>query len=191
MTERDEMGVAVLVGSLREGSYNRALYRAALELAPANMRLQELTIGGLPYYVPEIDQDGITPIEAERFRDGLRAADAMLIITPEYNHSLPGVLKNALDWASRPYSDAPIHGKPAAVMGASGSAMGTARAQLHLRGISGALRIHLLPTPSVLVGNAAEKFDAAGTLADEPTRQNVAELLAALFDWTRRLARQD
>ena len=191
MTERDEIGVAVLVASLRQGSYNRALYRAALELAPANMRLQELPIGGLPYYAPEIDQDGITPIEAERFRDGLRAAHAMLIITPEYNHSLPGVLKNALDWASRPYSNAPIQGKPAAMMGASGSAMGTARAQLHLRGISGALRLHLLTSPSVLVGNAAEKFDATGTLTDEPTRQQVAHLLSALADWTCRLARRD
>lgn len=187
MTGPNDIRVAVIVGSLRQGSYNQALYRAASELAPAAMRVSELSIGDLPFYSPDIDQPGVVPASAEAFRTGLRAADALLIVTPEYNHSLPGVLKNALDWASRPYDDAPIHGKPAAVMGASGGATGAARAQVHLRTISGALRLHLLASPNVMIGSAAQKFDVSGTLTDDSTRDQVAKLLSALVDWTRRL----
>ena len=182
-----EITVAAMVGSLRGGSYNQALYRAALELAPSTMRLQALSIGDLPHYSPDVDQPGELPVAAERFRADLRSADALLIVTPEYNHSLSGVLKNALDWASRPYDDAPVHDKPAAIMGASGSATGAARAQLHLRSISGALRLLMLPSPNVMVSNAAEKFDAAGNLTDQATRDQVAKLLSALEAWTRRL----
>ncbi len=187
MTEPNEITVAVIVGSLRNGSYNQALYRAALELAPSTMHIRELSIADLPFYSPDVDKAGQLPLSAETFRAELRAASALLIVTPEYNHTLPGVVKNALDWASRPYDDAPIHEKPAAVMGVSGSATGAARAQLHLRSIAGALRLHLLASPNVMVGNAAEKFDAAGNLTDEPTRQQVAGLLTALEAWTRRL----
>lgn len=187
MTETNEIKVAAMVGSLRKGSYNQALYRAALELAPGTMRLHQLSIGDLPFYTPDIDQPGAVPLSAETFRADLRSADALLLVTPEYNHSLPGVLKNALDWASRPYDAAPIHDKPTAIMGVSGSPTGAARSQLHLRSIAGALRIHLLTSPNVMVGNAAEKFDAAGNLTDQATREQVASLLAALEAWTRRL----
>lgn len=187
MTETNEIHVAVMVGSLRKGSYNQALYRAALELAPNTMRLRQVSIGDLPFYSPDIDQPGEAPLSAETFRAELRSADTLLIITPEYNHSLPGVVKNALDWASRPYADAPIHNTPAAVMGVSGSPTGAARSQLHLRAIAGALRLHLLASPNVMVGNAAEKFDQSGNLTDQATRDQVQSLLVALEAWTRRL----
>lgn len=188
MTESSEINVAVIVGSLRKGSYNQALYRSALELALPTMRLKALSVADLPFYSPDIDKPGEAPLSAETFRAELRAANALLIISPEYNHSLPGVVKNALDWASRPYDDAPIHDKPGALMGVSGGATGAARAQLHLRSIAGALRLHLLSSPNVMVGNAAEKFDAAGNLTDDATRDQVSQLLLALETWTRRLS---
>ncbi|MGI8642716.1 MAG: NAD(P)H-dependent oxidoreductase [Thermomicrobiales bacterium] len=96
------MRVAAIVSSLRQGPYDQALYRSALELAPASSRLVELSIGDLPYYPPDVDQPAKAPVSAETFRAGMRSADTLLTVTPEYNHSLPGVLKNALDWASRP-----------------------------------------------------------------------------------------
>lgn len=187
MTEENEIHVAAMVGSLRRGSYNQALYRAALELAPSTMRLRQVSIADLPFYAPDIDQPGEAPLSAETFRADLRAADALLIVTPEYNHSLPGVVKNALDWASRPYDDAPIHDKPAAVMGVSSGATGAARAHLHVRSIAGALRLHLLASPNVMVGNAAAKFDQSGNLTDQATRDQVQSLMVALEAWTRRL----
>jgi chromate reductase len=118
----------------------------------------------------------------------IRAADAVLIVTPEYNYSVPGVLKNAIDWASRPYGDSAWNGKPAAIMGASVGTMGTARAQYHLRQTFVFLNMWPLNQPEVMIGNAAERFDAEGNLTDETTKDFIRQLLQHLMDWTRRLS---
>ena len=117
----------------------------------------------------------------------IRAADALLIVTPEYNYSIPGVLKNAIDWASRPYGDSAWSGKPAAIMGASVGNIGTARAQYHLRQIFVFLNIFPINQPEVMIGNAPEHFDAQGRLANETTKDLIRQLLANLVSWTRAL----
>jgi chromate reductase len=117
----------------------------------------------------------------------IRSADGILFVTPEYNFSVPGVLKNAIDWASRPYGDNAWAGKPAAVMGASIGAMGTARAQYHLRQMFVFLDIHALNQPEVMIAKAAERFDEQGNLTDSSTEERIRKLLEALVAWTRRL----
>jgi chromate reductase len=118
----------------------------------------------------------------------VRAADALLFVTPEYNYSIPGVLKNAIDWASRPYGDNAWYGKPAAVMGASTGAIGTARAQYHLRQVFVFLNVHAINQPEVMIGNAAERFDAQGNLRDETSKKLIRQLLQNLVDWAERLS---
>jgi chromate reductase len=174
-------------GSLRAASYNRMLLRAAVELAPEGMEIEIFDIGGIPLFNEDVEAAG-TPPAVEAFREAIRHADALLIATPEYNHGVPGVLKNAVDWASRPPRKAALAGKPAAVFGASPGATGTARAQTQLRASFVFTDTPVLPQPEVLVFRAHEKFDADGRLSDEPTRAFVARLLVALADWTRRLA---
>jgi chromate reductase len=117
----------------------------------------------------------------------IREADAILFVTPEYNYSVPGVLKNAIDWASRPYGDSAWDGKPAAIMGASIGTIGTARAQHHLRQMCVFLNVFPINRPEVMIGNASERFDADGNLIDEQSRELIRELLQGLVDWTRRL----
>jgi chromate reductase len=118
----------------------------------------------------------------------IREADAILIVTPEYNYSIPGVLKNAIDWASRPYGDSAWNGKPVALMGASIGAIGTARAQYHLRQVFVFLNMFPINQPEVMISNAGERFDAGGNLTDETTKKLIRQLLQSLADWTRRLA---
>lgn len=174
-------------GSLRSASYNTALLRAAATLAPPGV---EVDIYDRLRDVPPYDDDERLAGEPEPVQDLKRriaAADAMLIATPEYNHSIPGVLKNAIDWVSRPVNDTPLRDKATAVMGASGGLMGTVRAQAHLRQ---ALETFtpVLHRPEVLVSKAGDRFDEHGTLVDETSRQLVAELVQGLVAWTRRLA---
>jgi chromate reductase len=175
-------------GSLRAASYNKMLLRAAVELAPAGMEIEVHDIGDIPLFNEDVEAAG-TPPAVEAFREAIRRADALLIATPEYNHGVPGVLKNAIDWASRPPRRSVLAGKPAAVFGASPGATGTARAQTQLRASFVFTDTPVLPQPEVLVFRAHEKFDADGRLADEPSRAFVARLLAALADWTTRLTR--
>ncbi|HEX7315664.1 MAG TPA: NAD(P)H-dependent oxidoreductase [Pyrinomonadaceae bacterium] len=120
----------------------------------------------------------------------IREADAVLFVTPEYNYSIPGVLKNAIDWASRPYGDSAWSGKPAAIMGASIGTIGTARAQYHLRQVMVFLNMFPINQPEVMIGNASERFDSEGNLTDEQTRGYVGRLVQSLVDWTRRLGQQ-
>jgi chromate reductase len=174
-------------GSLRRGSYNTALLRAAADLAPAGIHVD---VYDRLRDIPPYDDDERLAGEPEPVQDlkrQIEAADALLIATPEYNHSIPGVLKNALDWASRPVNDTPLRDKPTAVMGASGGLMGTVRAQAHLRQ---ALETFtpMLHRPEVLVSQAGNRFDDQGTLVDETSRQLVAELVQGLVAWARRLA---
>lgn len=175
-------------GSLRQNSTNTGLLRAAQELLPEGMTLEIYDIRGIPLYDNDVFVQGIVE-SVQRFKDRISAADALLIATPEYNHSIPGVLKNALDWASRPPKESPFSGKPLAIMGAGG-VMGTIRAQNHLRQIAVALNLLTLNRPEVAVARAWEKFDQNGNLLDEATRGQVRELLEALRDWTIRLRNQ-
>ncbi|MDE2235780.1 MAG: NAD(P)H-dependent oxidoreductase [Gammaproteobacteria bacterium] len=174
-----------LVGSLRKGSYNRLLLRAALELKPADLEIEEFHIGQIPLYNEDLREMGFPP-QVEALREKIRKADALLLITPEYNYSMSGVLKNAIDWASRP-PDQPFNDKPAAIMGASGSILGTGRAQYHLRQTCVYLNLHVLNKPEVMIARAGDKFDVNGRLTDETARKLISELLANLAAWTRRL----
>ena len=181
----DQIRVFAFCGSLRKGSFNRMVLRAAEELAPEGMRFEICDIGAFPLYNEDVRQQGF-PAAVEDAREKIRAADAVLFVTPEYNYSLPGVLKNAIDWASRP-PDQPFAGKPAAIMGATPSMLGTARAQYHLRQVCVYLNMFPVNQPEVLIAAVDKKFDADGRLTDEPTRKLVARLMEALADWTRRL----
>lgn len=173
-------------GSLRKASYNSALLRVASELLPTGMTLEIYDLAPLPLYNQDLEAD--LPQAVQDFKASVAAADALLIATPEYNYSIPGVLKNALDWASRPRNASPLDSKPAAIMGAGGM-FGTVRAQAHLRYIAVELNLLLFNRPEVRITRPWEKFDAAGKLIDEASRKEVGALLEALADWTRRLKR--
>jgi chromate reductase len=177
--------VVGIAGSLRAGSFNKAALRAAVELAPEGVTVEIAEIGDLPLYNDDVRTEGYPP-SVQRLRDQLAAADAILFVTPEYNYSVSGVLKNAIDWASRPPNQ-PFDGKPVAIMGASGGLLGTARAQYHLRQMLVFLNAYPVNKPEVMIGQAAQKFDENLNLTDEPTRKFVAALLTSLAAWTRRL----
>lgn len=177
--------VVGISGSLRAGSYNTAALRAAIALAPEGMTIENAEIGDLPLYNDDVRVAGYPP-QVQRFRDQLAAADAILFVTPEYNYSIPGVLKNAIDWASRPPSQ-PFDNKPVAMMGASGGVLGTARAQYQLRQMLVFLNAFPLNKPEVMIGAAQTKFDEAGKLTDEQTKEFIRSLLDALANWTNRL----
>ncbi len=174
-----------LAGSLRRQSYNKALLRAALEVVPQDMEIETFDLEGIPPFNQDLEQD--PPARVRLFKERIRAADAILIATPEYNYSMPGVLKNAIDWASRPYGDNAFDGKPVAIMGASIGMLGTARAQYHLRQSCVFLNMHPLNQPEVMVPTAQDKVDAQGNLADGKSREKISQLLTALAAWTRRL----
>jgi chromate reductase, NAD(P)H dehydrogenase (quinone) len=174
-----------IAGSLRTGSYNAAALRAARDLAPEGMIVEAAEIGDVPLYDEDVRAQGF-PAPVQRLRNRIADADALLFVTPEYNFSVPGVLKNAIDWASRP-PDQPFNDKPTAIMGAGPGLFGTARAQYHLRQILGGLNAQLLNKPEVMIREAKARFDEAGNLTDEGTREHVRKLLEALAAWTLRL----
>ncbi len=181
----DEIRILGFAGSLREQSYNRSSLRAAVEFVPAGVTLETFDLAGIPLF--NQDHEGELPAAVRQFKSAISAADAILIVTPEYNFSVPGVLKNAIDWASRPYGQSAWDGKPVGIMGASVGMLGTARAQYHLRQIFVFLNMFPLNQPEVLIANADQKFDTDGKLTDKKTAQKIRELLQALADWTRRL----
>ncbi len=176
-----------IAGSLRKGSYNRAALRAAQRLAPNDCKIDIFELDGIPPF--NQDEERRPPAKVVQLKNMIKAADAILFVTPEYNYSIPGVLKNAIDWASRPYGESAWDGKPAAIMGASVGFTGTARAQYHLRQVFVYLNICPLNTPEVMIGNAAERFDEKGNLKDETTAQHIRGLLEALVNWSRQLRR--
>jgi chromate reductase, NAD(P)H dehydrogenase (quinone) len=180
----DQISVLGFAGSLRQGSYNKAALRAALELAPAGMTIETFDLAPIQPYNEDVKQQGFPPPEQE-FRERIRAADALLIVTPEYNRGVSGVLKNAIDWASRP-PDQPFDRKPTAIFGASPGMIGTAVAQYDLRRCLGVLNALVMNTPSVMIGQAGQKFDEQGRLTDQPTREFIGKMLVALAEWTRR-----
>jgi chromate reductase len=174
-----------IAGSLRAGSFNRLLLRAAQELAPPDMQITAFDLASIPLYNGDVEAKG-DPEPVAAFKTAIRQADALLFVTPEYNFGVPGVLKNAVDWASRPPRDSALKGKPAAIMGATPGMGGTGRAQMQLRQAFVFTQTYALLSPEVLVARAQDKFDASGRLTDEPTRKFVGQLLEALADWAPR-----
>ena len=172
-------------GSLRSGSYNTAALRAAAELAPDGVDVVGASLADIPVYNEDVKAAAF-PDAVVRLQHAIASADAVLIATPEYNYSVSGVLKNAIDWVSRT-DPQPFANKPVAIMGASPGAVGTARAQYDLRRMFVYLDAHLLNKPEVMISAAHTRFDADGRLTDQATRKFVASLLTALRDWTHRL----
>ena len=181
----DKIRILGIAGSLREGSYNRGALRAAVELAPEGVEIETFDIGSLPLF--NQDEEREPPEIVAEFKRKIREADAILFSTPEYNYSVPGVLKNAIDCASRPYGDSAWEGKPAAIMGASIGGIATARAQYDLRKMMVFLNMFPINRPEVMIANAADKYDEEGNLTDEDSRKFISQMLDALAEWTRRL----
>ena len=174
-----------IAGSLRRDSYNRSVLRAATQLTPEDARIDVFELDEIPIFNQDRERD--PPEVVAAFKRRIRASDAVLFVTPEYNYSVPGVLKNAIDWASRPYGDSAWNGKPAAIMGAATGGIGTARAQYHLRQIMVFLNMFPLNQPEVMITNAASRFDQTGNLTDEATKDFIRQLLQNLVEWTKRL----
>ena len=180
-----QISILGFAGSLRQGSYNRALLRLVVELVPNSAKLEVFELDGIPLFNQDLESS--PPEKVKEFKRKIKAADALLIATPEYNYSVPGVLKNAIDWASRPYGDNAFEGKPVAIMSASTGMLGGARAQYHLRQSFVFLNMYPVNKPEVLVTFAPEKFDDKGRLLDEKTKKLIRELLDNLVAWARRL----
>ncbi len=183
MTEK--LKILGFAGSLRKESYNRALLRAASNLMPDEAALEIFELDGIPLYNADIEAG--MPGTVREFKQKIKAADAILIVTPEYNRSVPGVLKNAIDWASRPMGNNSFEDKPFAIMSASTGMFGADRAQYSLRQVCIFLNMHAVNRPEVTVNFAAQKFGKDGELLDEPTKKFVRDLLEALVLWTKRL----
>jgi chromate reductase len=183
----DKISIFSFAGSLRRGSYNKALLRAAAELLPEEAQLEIFDLEGIPLFNQDLEKQ--MPEIVKRYKARIKAADAILIATPEHNFSIPGVLKNAIDWASRPYGDNSFEGKPVAIMSASTGMLGGARAQYHLRQTFVFLDMHPVNKPEVIVTFAGEKIDEQGNLTDETTKKIIEQLLESLVAWTKKLKR--
>jgi len=179
----NEIRILGIVGSLRKDSYNHFALKAAQELLPDSAVLNLIELHGIPVF--NQDDEMAMPAAVLEFKRQILAADAILFATPEYNYSVAGALKNAIDWASRPYGESAWTGKPAAVMGVSTGSLGTARAQYHLRQILVTLDMPTVNQPEVMIGNAAQRFGPDGRLTDERTRQAIQTLLEALVQLAR------
>jgi chromate reductase len=181
----ETLKIVGFAGSLRKASYNRALLRAVSPLLPPDTTLEIIELDGIPPYIQ--DMENSMPQTVADFKKKVKAADAILVVTPEYNYSVPGVLKNAMDWGSRPYGDNSFENKPAAIMSVSTGMLGGARAQYHLRQSMVFLNMFPVSKPEIFVSFAAQKFDENGVLLDQKTKDVVAVLLKNLTAWTRRL----
>jgi chromate reductase len=181
-----ELKVLGFAGSLRRASYNRGLIRAAAELAPSGIVVDTFDLRDLPLYNQDIEDAG-EPDVVVAFKRAIGQADALLVATPEYNHGMPGVLKNAIDWASRPRITSPLRDKAVAVMGASPGHGSTARAQAQLRDAFVFTGACVMPQPELLIAGVGALFDADGNLTDAATRASMVELMEALRAWTLRI----
>jgi chromate reductase len=185
VADLDVLGIA---GSLRRDSHNRALLRAAQEVAPAGVAVRVWDgLGGVPLYDGDLEEAGM-PGPVVEMAEAVKRSGAVLVVTPEYSQSIPGVLKNALDWAARPPGRSPFRGKVVAITGASPGILGTARAQMDLRRVLAAMGAFVVPSPEVLVAQAHQKRDASGRVTDEATRKHLGKLLEELERWAARLA---
>ena len=182
------MKILTILGSLRKGSINRMVLRAAIELAPKEMAFEESDISAFPLYNQDIENSGI-PDVVVHFKEQIRRADGLLFATPEYNYSMPGVLKNAIDWASRPPKENSFNGKPCAIMTAGTGMGGGAKAQYHFR--QSCVFVNLIPMnkPEIVIPKAMEKFDANGKLTDEATIKKLTEFMESFHRWVERINR--
>jgi chromate reductase len=185
MSDPTSARVLGVAGSLRQASFNRALLRAAVELAPPAMTLEVFDLTPVPLYNGDVEAAG-DPAPVAALKQAIRDADAVLMVTPEYNHGVPGVMKNAIDWASRPPQGAALDRKPVGLIGASPGMTGSARGQSQLRQAFEFTNSYCMPQPEILVFRAHEKFDASGRLTDEPTRKFLGAYLEAFLAWTLR-----
>jgi chromate reductase len=182
---QQQIKVLAFAGSLRKGSYNKALIRTAVEVAPPTVSIEVFDLEGIPPFNQDLENNPSQKVKD--FKEKIRVADALLIATPEYNYSIPGVLKNALDSASRPKQDNPLEGKPVAIMSASTGRLGGARAQYHLRQSFIFLNMHPVNQPEVMLSDAPHNVDANGNVTNEQTLQLIRRLLETLAEWTIRL----
>jgi chromate reductase, NAD(P)H dehydrogenase (quinone) len=183
----ESLRIVGIAGSLRKESYNRALLRAARELAPQSMIIGPFDLADVPLYNGDIEAQG-DPQAVAVLKQEVRAADGVLFVTPEYNHGVPAVMKNAVDWTSRPPSNAALAEKPVGIIGASPGITGSARGQSQLRQAFEFTNSFCMPQPELLVFKAHEKFDASGDLIDDITADRLATYLVAFGDWVRRFA---
>jgi len=179
------MNVIGISGSLRQGSFNSMALRAACKLAPQGMHIEIADLAPIPFYNEDVRSAG-WPDSVTQLKERIRAADAVLLVSPEFNFSVPGVLKNMLDWMSRPPAP-PFDGKPVAIMGASTGVLGTARMQYHMRQILVYMNTFTLNKPEVFITQAATKFNAEGELTDAPTAQIITDMLVSLRTLAQRV----
>jgi len=175
-------------GSLRKGSYNKALLNAAVELAPENVEIEVFDLEGIPLFNQDLESH--PPRIVKEFKEKIKAADALLIVTPEYNYSMSGVIKNALDVASRPPADKVFAGKPVAIMSASPSRFGGARAQYQLRQTLIVLNAHPINLPEIMFSQADKNIDENGKIKNEAIRELIRELLDELISWTKKIEKK-
>jgi chromate reductase len=188
--DRETFHILGIAGSLRSGSYNRGLLRAASELLPPGVSLESFTLDDIPLFSADVMAEGDPPA-VQTLKERIKAADAVLIATPEYNYSIPGVLKNAVDWASRPSKNSVLRGKPIGIVGASGGDSGTIRSQMALRQVFIQTHSFVMVQPELRVAQAGTKFDAAGNLVDAELRERLRAFVAALIDWARLVGSRD
>jgi chromate reductase, NAD(P)H dehydrogenase (quinone) len=174
-----------IAGSLRRASMNRGALRAAQELVPEGVKIEIFDLDGIPTF--NQDEEKNLPAKVKELKERIRAADGILFSTPEYNYSIPGVLKNAIDWGSRPSGDSAWNDKPVAVMGASPSNLGTSRAQYHLRQSFIYLNMHPMNRPEVMISQAHERFDEQGNLKDAKTKELIKKMLQNFVQWIRQV----
>lgn len=180
-----DVKILAFAGSLREESYNKAVLRAAKELAPESMNIEIFDLQGIPLYNADVEAKG-DPERVAALKEAIRQADGLLIATPEYNHGVPAVTKNAVDWASRPPKNAPLNEKPVGILGASPGITGSARGQSQLRQAFEFTNSYCMPQPEILIYRVHEKFDGNGNLTDEATRKYLGKYLEALHDWVNK-----
>jgi len=183
MTDKKSKDINIFgfAGSLRKDSYNKMLLKAAQELSPENVKIEIFDLEGIALFNQDLENEPNNKLK--NFKDKIKAADGILIATPEYNYSVPGILKNAIDATSRPHGTNPFEEKPVGIMGASTGMIGTARAQYHLRQTMVFLNAYTMNCPEIMVTFSEKKFDQTGRLTDEMTRQKVGEFIAALLQW--------
>ncbi|MDP5276514.1 NADPH-dependent FMN reductase [Chengkuizengella axinellae] len=182
----EQINVLGFAGSLRKDSYNRALLREAIQLSPEGLKITDFDLSEIPMFNEDVEKEG-DPAAVTAFKNAIRESKALLIVTPEYNSAIPGVLKNALDWASRGAKEAPLLKKPIAIMGATPGRAGTAQAQAQLRQTLVTTRSLVMVEPQVLISEVHRKFDDQGNFTDEKTGQYIGRLLTSLQEWVNKL----
>lgn len=179
------MKILAFAGSLRKGSFNKSLLRAAKEVSPEEMKIEIFDLEGIPLFNADVEAQG-DPKRVKEFKEAIRDADALLIASPEYNHGITGVTKNAIDWASRPVKDMPISGKPVGILGASPGITGTARSQDQLRQSLKSVEAYCMAKPEFLLFRAHAKINEEGELTDERTLEFLNSYLNSFADWVKK-----